>query len=84
MADHEDRSLIPLPAGSLANNVLGAQRILSLMIEETLALVRDAAVVPADLDALVSEGKRLYCSMVKGRGLHPGNLTEEDIEAFNL
>ena len=38
MADNEDRSLIPLPDGSLANTAAGARRILSAMIGETLAI----------------------------------------------
>ena len=42
--DNNDRSLIPLPDGSLANMVAGTKRILSAMVEETLALGRDEAV----------------------------------------
>ena len=40
MADHEEYSLIPLPDVSLANTTVSAQRIMSAMVEETLALTR--------------------------------------------
>ena len=35
-----NRSLIPLPDGSLANTAAGAKRIMSAMVGETLALTR--------------------------------------------
>ena len=40
MPDNEDRSLISLPDGSLANTAVGAQRIVSAMVGEMLALTR--------------------------------------------
>ena len=76
--DENARSLIPLPDGSLANTATGTQRILSMMIEEALALVKDAAVDLVDLDALVRDGETLYfCS--KGDGI-----TEVTTRAFRL
>ena len=58
MPDSEDRSLIPIPDLSLSNTAAGAQRILSVMTEETCALVR--------------EGKRLYLS--NGQGMTEENI----------
>ncbi len=40
MAENEDRSLISLPDGSLANTTAGAKRIMSAMVEQTLAVAR--------------------------------------------
>ena len=40
MPDNEDRSLISLHDGSLANTAVGAQRIMSAMVGEMLALTR--------------------------------------------
>ena len=53
------------------------KRILSSMVADTLALARDAAIAPVDLDDVVRAAKRLYRS--KGKGM-----TEENIRAFNL
>ncbi len=38
MSDHDDRSLTPLPDGSLTNMAAGAKRILAAMVGETLEL----------------------------------------------
>ena len=40
MEDNHDRSLVPVPDGSLANTAAGATRILSVMVGEMLALTR--------------------------------------------
>lgn len=77
MSDIEDRSLISLPDGSLTNTAAGTDRILSVMIEETLALARDAAVGRVDFDALVREGKSIYSN-------NGDEMTEENIRAFGL
>jgi Leucine-rich repeat (LRR) protein len=41
MEENPDRSLVPVPDGSLANTRAGAKRILSTMVAETLALTRE-------------------------------------------
>src|SRR5947207_145242 len=74
----DTHSLVPVPGGSLATTAAGTQRILSVMIEEALALVKNAAVDPVDLEALMRDGETLYvCS--KGDGI-----TEVTIRAFRL
>ena len=42
--DDNSRSLVPFSDGSLANTAAGAERILSAMVEEALALGREVAV----------------------------------------
>jgi TPR repeat protein len=84
MSDRNDFTLVLRPPGALEKVEPGAKRILSGMVADTLALARDAALAQVDLDALVREGKRLYCRMMKGRGLRAGELTPEDIQSFNF
>ena len=47
-ANDDNRSLIPLPDGSLANTAAGAGRKMAAMIEETLLLARREAVARTD------------------------------------
>jgi TPR repeat protein len=75
MDPDDELSLIPVPERSLAILATGAERILSTMVGETLALVKDSTVEPIDLDALVREAKRIQ----RREGMTP-----EDIQAFKL
>ncbi len=55
-ANDDNRSLIPLPDGSLANTAAGAQRIMSAMVGETLALARrEDAAKPARSEFKIGE-----------------------------
>lgn len=75
MDTNDERSLIPVPDRSLASPTAGAERILSAMVGETLALARDTTVERIDLDELVREAKRIQrCE----------GMTPEDIQAFGL
>ena len=82
--DDPNNQLAQVEHGALALTSLADSRILSEMVGASLVLARDSAVAHVDLDPLVREGKRLYCSIVKGRGLRAGELREEDIQAFNF
>ena len=53
--------LVPVEHG-LALTSLAENRIVSEMVADSLVLARDSAPAPVDLDALVREAKRLYCS----------------------
>lgn len=75
METNDERSLIPVPDRSLASPPAAAERILSAMVGETLALVRDSTVEQIDLDALVREAKRIQ---------RRKRMTPEDIQAFEL
>ena len=75
MDTNDDRSLIPVPDRPLASPPAAAERILSTMVGETLALVRDSTIERIDLDALVREAKRIQ---------RREGMTAEDVKAFEL
>ena len=77
MNEKKDFALVPRPPSALEKRNRARRRILSGMVADTLALARDAAIAPVDLDDMVRAGKRLHRS--KGKGM-----TEENIRAFNL
>lgn len=77
MSEERKFALVRRPPSALENAEPGARRILSGMVADTLALARDAAVRPVDLDDIVRAAKRLRRS--KGKGM-----TEENIRAFAL
>lgn len=75
MTDNPEHSIIPSLSHELIASPIGRNRILSEMVESSLAVAREAAPVAVDFDALVSEGKQIQCR--KG-------MTSEDIQAFSL
>lgn len=75
--DHNSHAeLVRVGHGGLALTSIADNRILSQMVGASLALAKDSAVAPIDLNALVREGKNLYR---KKQGM-----TEENMRAFEL
>ena len=68
-------SLVLYGSRELAAPETAQNRILSEMVEASLAMARETAVAHVDLDALVREGKRIQ----RNEGMTP-----EDIQAFHL
>ena len=75
MSHNPEHSIIPTLSHELIAPAIGRNRILSEMVESSLAVAKEAAPATLDFDALVSEGKRIQCR--KG-------MTPEDIQAFSL
>jgi hypothetical protein len=75
MESNRDHSLVLRQSHELATLETARNRILGEIVENSLALAREAAQANVDLDALVREGKRIQ----SGEGMAPGN-----IQAFNL
>jgi TPR repeat protein len=73
MSDNPERSIIAWPSHELIAALTGRSRILREIVRSSLALAKQVA--PSDLDALVSEGKRIQ----RRKGMTP-----EDIQAFKL
>lgn len=75
MSESRDRSLVPQPPRQLAVPLAARSRIVSEMVECSLALAKHAALADVDLDALVRRGKRIQ----RRQGVTP-----EDVQAFTL
>lgn len=56
--------LVHVEPGTLALTSLAENRILTEMVGASLVLARDSAITSVDLDAVVREGKRLYCGVL--------------------
>lgn len=75
MSDNPEHSIIPLRSHELTTLQIGESRILSEMVENSLALAKEIAPANIDLDALVQEAKRIQPKE---------GMTAEDIQAFEL
>lgn len=76
MEPNQDHSLVPRPSHEMIAPLGVANRILSQMVESSLAAAKDAACGAEKLEALVREARRI-------QGSSPG-MTPENIQAFNL
>ena len=79
MESNQDRSIVPQPSRELAAPPIGANRILGEMVESSLA-VANVVTKEAELDALVTEARRLQ----EQEGGAGNEMTPNNVRAFHL